>query len=252
MIIDMHTHLGIDPDKDEREEAKEWVEWLDKAGIDGALVTGLRNLLNPAEIPEDNDRIARVVRYMPDRLAGFGTVHPYANTNANSEAKRCFAELGLKGLKLHPWMQGFLNMLGPEMHSLCDVCAEHDAMLLFHDGTPNVSMPSQIAELARAHPDVTFILGHGGMMHLWRQASDAATMYSNIYVTLCGPHPAALRHICNTVPIDRLLWGSDFGFGRSIPLMLYRKDLIAQLGLDEKSYNAIMGENAARLLNLHP
>lgn len=251
MIIDTHTHLGLDGDKDEQLEVAEWFRELEGAGIDGALVCGLRGLLTPTEIPEDNDRVARTVRRRPGRLAGFGTVNPFAHTDAIVEAKRCFTELGLKGLKLHPWVQGFKNMLGPEMHALCKACAEHDAMLLFHDGTPNVSMPSQVAELAHTHPDVTFILGHSGLLHLWRQASDAAALYANIYVTLCGPHPAALRYICTTVPIERIVWGSDF-LGRDLRMVRYRKNLIAQLGLDEKSYRAIMGENAARLLGLHP
>lgn len=252
MIIDMHTHLVLNADKDERLEVAEWFENLASAGIDGALVTGLRGLMTPTEIPDDNDRVARAVRQMPNRLAGFGTVNPFACTNAVAEAERCFTELGLKGLKLHPWMQGFLNMLGPEMHALCEICAKHNAMLLFHDGTPNVSMPSQIAELARSHPDTTFILGHGGLLHLWRQASEAAALYANIYVTLCGPHHAAIQHICNTVPTGRIVWGTDFGFLRSPQTLRYKKNLISRIGLSEKSYRAIMGENAARMLNLYP
>ena len=59
----------------------------------------------------DERPAGRVRPRYPDRLTGFGTVAPRRKT-AVAEAERMFGELGLRGLKLHPWLQGFSMQSG--------------------------------------------------------------------------------------------------------------------------------------------
>jgi len=252
VIIDCHTHLCLDEPARRGVDLSAWLARLDDQGIDGAVVCGCRGLISQAELAADNELLSRAARLAPERLFPFGTVHPFASPNALEDAENCVRRLGMKGIKLHPWVQGFPNLLGKEVQDLCDLCGGLRVPLLFHDGTPNVSMPSQVAELARAHQKTTFVLGHAGLMHLWRQAAEVARLYGNVYITLCGPHPAAMRHIVRTVPVERVLWGSDYGFGVSRHLLGYRKRLVSLLDLSESARKAIMGENAARLLGWSP
>lgn len=249
MIIDAHTHYGTCFEERDGADPSRWLQLLDAEGIDGAAMSGLRSLLaaEDTSIAKCNDVLAEVVARAPRRLVAFATVHPFAGEAAVREAERCFQTHHMKGIKLHPWLQGFMRLGGREMHDLCDACGAAAKPILFHDGTSNVSMPAQIAMLARAHPQTNFILGHGGLMHLWRQAAEAAARCPNVYIVLCGPHPRALRHICDTVPTERILWGSDYGFDFANPIA-YRKKLVSLLNLDTGAYRAVMGENIAALL----
>lgn len=251
MIIDVHTHYGFCFQQRDGLDPSRWLAELHAHGIDGAVVCLSFDMRHMHDARACHDDLAQVVANSQGRLTGFGTVHPFADANFAEEAERVLKMPEMRGIKLHPWLQGFNSLGGEQMRRLCDICADFDAPILFHDGTSNVSMPSQIAKLAEAHPDTTFILGHGGLIHLWRQAAEAAALYDNIYITLCGPHPAAARHICNRVPTERILWGSDFGFGFS-HCIGYRKRIVDLLNLAPSAYNAVMGGNAARLLKWWP
>ena len=251
MIIDTHTHYGTCYEERDGLDPTRWLGTLDHEGVDGAILMTHRGLMPNADARQCNDDLAEVVSRAPHRLVAFGSVNPFAGPQSVKEAERCLTALGMKGLKWHPWVQGFLYVGGEEVHAICDLCGSQDAPILFHDGTPNVSMPSQVALLAKAHSETVFILGHAGLMHLWRHAAEAAALHENIYITLCGPHPAALRHICREVPTERLLWGSDYG-PSFVNLINYRKKLIGLLGPDQEQYNGIMGGDAARLLRWRP
>jgi len=249
MIIDAHTHYCACYEERDGEDPSRWLAGLDAEQVDGAVLCGgFRSFWPGGGLAACNDRLARVAARAPQRLAAFGTTHPFCGEEAVPEAERCLGELGMKGIKLHPWLQGFPSLLGPEVQALCRVCEAAGSAILFHDGTSNVSLPSQIAELARAHPGANFILGHGGLLHLWRQAAEAAASIENLYITLCGPHVAALRHVCRVVPPQRILWGSDYGIDFSRAMLSYRKRLIDFAGLSRDGYEAAMGGNAARLL----
>ena len=251
MIVDTHTHYGLCFEERDGPDPTLWLEALDEEGVDGALLLALRGLLPHENVSAANDRLVEIASHAPERILPFGTVNPVDGPASVAEAERCVKTLGMKGLKWHPWLQGFWALGGDEVHAVCEVCGEAGAAIVFHDGTPNVSMPSQVAELARAHPRTTFILGHAGLLHLWRQAAEAAALYENVYVALCGPHPGGLRHICATVPTERILWGSDYGFSFD-SLLGYRKGLVGRLGLGAAEYDAIMGGNAARLFDMRP
>ena len=51
--------------------------------------------------------MARIVCYEPKKLVGFALVAPNPADRAAGELKRAIKDLGLKGLKLHPSLQGF-------------------------------------------------------------------------------------------------------------------------------------------------
>ena len=251
MIIDVHTHYGLCYEERDGLDPTNWLADLRAEGIDGAVVCLSFDVRGMADIRSCHDKLARVIARAPKRLIGFGTVNPFAGPEFAEEVERVLKVLKLRGIKLHPWIQGFNSLGGREMDTLCEICAGLGAPIMFHDGTSNVSMPSQVAKLARSHPGTTFILGHGGLIHLWRQAAEAAAVLKNVYITLCGQHPAGIRHILQRVPVERILWGSDFGFSFSNPIG-YRKRMIDTLDLDPSTYTAVMGDNAARLLRWSP
>lgn len=187
--------------------AEEFVTFLDRSGIDAAVVLSHDGLFNPT--PEANDAVASFVSYDPDRLFAFGTVSP-RRPDAAAEVERCMTELGMRGLKLHPWLQGF-SLHEPSLDPICEVVAGAGGILLSHDGTPPYSTPGQIAALARRHPDLPVVLGHGGLHDCWREALAVTRETANLFCCLCGTPPYAARTILAEAPTGKVLFGTDAG-----------------------------------------
>ncbi len=243
MIVDCHTHLVGEAYAELG--AGSLVESMDRYGVDHSVVFTLDGFFGDAR--RHNDELARFVAAHPGRLTGFASVYPRA-PNAADEVRRAVTELGMKGLKLHPWIQG-TNALEAYMEPLAEACAELRVPILFHDGTPPYCTPLQFAMLAERHPDLTVILGHSGLLDLWPEALAAGRRVPNIWLCLCGPPTYALRKLVDGVPHERIIFGSDIGFGADFQLS-HRLEQVRSLGLDPETLAAILGGNAARLLGL--
>jgi uncharacterized protein len=210
-VIDFHTHTPAWKSATwlagAAFGASEFVGFMDSAGIDAAVVLSHDGLFDPT--PEANDDVARFVAEYPERMVAFGTVSP-RQKNAVSEVERCLSDLGMAGLKLHPWLQGF-SMHEPSLDPICETLTAVGAMLLSHDGTPPYSTPLQIAALARRHPRLPVILGHGGLHDCWREAVAATQDTPNLYLCICGTPPYAARTILAQAPPGKVLFGTDAG-----------------------------------------
>ncbi|WP_020672624.1 amidohydrolase family protein [Amycolatopsis nigrescens] len=215
-MIDFHTHTplrhagtwlgGADFG------AAEFLGFMDSAGIDAAVLLAHDGLFNAT--PESNDELAEFVRTDRSRMVGFGTVNP-RHAGAVAETERCFGDLGLGGLKLHPWLQGF-SMHEGVLDPICEVITEAGGILLSHDGTPPYATPSQIAALARRHPGLPVVLGHGGLHDCWREALAVTTETPNLYLCICGTPPYAARHILANAPRGKVLFGTDAGLSDKV------------------------------------
>jgi predicted TIM-barrel fold metal-dependent hydrolase len=244
MIVDCHTHWGMCFEDRDREDPSAWLAVLDRHGVDRAYLLGHYSLHRCDQAAADNDRLARITARAPDRFLPFGTVWPQMGEDAVKEARRCIQALGMKGLKFHPWLQGF-STADPVMSEICDIAGALGAPLLFHDGTPCYSLPEQIGGLARRFPRTRFVLGHAGLLWSWRSALEAMGR-PNVWACLCGPHMRAVEIFCRRADPDRLLWGSDFGFGFADPID-YRLSLIRRADIDDGLRERILGINPLRL-----
>lgn len=226
--------------------ADEFVAFMDTAGVDRAVVLSHDGLFDAR--PRANDELAAFVRAYPDRLVGFGTVNP-RREEAVAETRRMFTELGLAGMKLHPWLQGF-SMHEPSLDPICGVIVEHGGILLSHDGTPPYATPAQIAALARRHPRLPVVLGHGGLHDCWREALAAVLDTDNLYLCLCGTPPYAARTILAGAPPGRVLFGTDAGLSdkASQDYAVARVAEIDGWGVTADQRRAMLVDNPARLL----
>lgn len=226
--------------------ADEFVAFMDATGIDRAVVLSHDGLFNPT--PAANDDLAAFVRKHPDRLAGFGTVTP-RDPDAVAETERMFGELGLTGMKLHPWLQGF-SLHEPALDPICEVVQGAGGILLSHDGTPPYSTPSQLAALARRHPRLPVVLGHGGLHDLWREALAMIQETPNLYLCICGTPPYAARTILAQAPAHKVLFGTDAGLSdqASQDYAAARVREIDGWGITPEQRHAMLVENPARLL----
>ena len=184
---------------------------MDRLGID-------RSVILPFDLPigaRNADRFLDVAsRY--ERLISFGSVHPRdrdIDRRMDSQVKR-----GAKGIKLHPNGQ-FLSPDDDRVVHLCGCCGNRGLPVLFHCGPVGIEPKaaerrSQVARYERAiaeNPSTTFILGHSGALQ-HREAITFAARYPNTYFELSCLGLSALREVIEAVPMDRLLYGTDWPF----------------------------------------
>ncbi|MGY4719029.1 amidohydrolase family protein [Naumannella huperziae] len=249
-MIDFHTHTPIWRGTSwlggTTFSADDFIDFMDTCGIDRAVVLSHDGLFDST--PEANDDLARFVAQYPDRLIGFGTYSP-RKPSAAAEIERTFTELGLRGVKLHPWLQGF-SVHEVALDPILEVVATHNGLVLCHDGTPPYATPTQIATLARRHPNVPIILGHGGLHDLWREALICTQDTENLYLCICGTPPYAARTILDRAPAHKVLFGTDAGLSdkASQDFAVARIREIDEWGVTPEQRQAMLVDNPRRLL----
>lgn len=248
MIVDTHTHWGIVWEDKYSTNPSEFLKICDRHDVDSAALMGHRGLTRDSDITKCNDIIKETCNNSDGRLFPIATVHPSFGDECLREFERCATDLDMRGLKLHPWIQGF-STSDPVMDELCELCAQYDVPMIFHDGTPCYSMPSQIGGLAQRFPATKFVLGHAGLLELWRSALSLARRCQNLYVTLSGPHLAGIQALIDGIDDDRILWGTDFGFGWADSIE-YRKGLLDIAVMPDYLREKVMGGNAVKLFGL--
>jgi uncharacterized protein len=249
-MIDCHTHMpgGLGFLAATSFTARDQLAFMDRHGIDVSVVLTHTGLLFPS--PAENDAMAGYVAADPARLIGFATVDP-RRADAAEELERCVRERGLRGLKLHPWLQGFC-VHDPFMDPVCEAAARLGVPILFHDGTPPYSLALQIAVLARRHPSVRMVLGHGGLHDAWREALVALETTPNLWTCLCGIPPYAAAHVICNGPLERIVVGTDAGLADAAgqPYAAARIAEWGRLDVTAGQREAILVDNPRRLLGL--
>ena len=243
-IIDTHTHFpghtfGQTPKTGAQLRAE-----FEAEGFSAAWIMTTDGLLsNPAR---HNDLLYEGVRKHLDFFTPFCTVNPHDGAaKAVKELERCAGSLRMKGLKFHPWLQSF-SLSHPAVEPILRRAGELGMPVLFHDGTPPYSTPLQIASVAERVPDTTVILGHSGLDDLWEDAILASRRHSNIRLCLCSPSAGVIREIIRRVPPERLMFGSDSGFGPGLGKAAIAK--IRGAKASARAMNLIFSENAMRLM----
>jgi predicted TIM-barrel fold metal-dependent hydrolase len=246
-VIDFHVHQPpARPDGTAPYGPLEYADFASQLGIELSAVFTFDGLRHPGQAA--NDSLAAFAAAGPERYVAFATVSP-TDPHAADEIVRCVREHGMRGVKLHPWVQGF-SAHTPGLDPICAVAAELGVPVLFHDGTPPFSAPLQLATLARRHPRTTIVLGHGGLHDLWREAAVAVESAPNVHVCLCATPPYAMRALIARLPLERVLFGTDGGLAAE-PRQQYVALRVRQLDglrLTERQRQAILADNPRRLL----
>ena len=187
------------------------------------------------------------------RLLPGATIHPRDPNRV--ESLRQQAARGASALKLHPAVQRFY----PDSRDLDPVYAECGRLglpVFFHGGragiepeyTHRFTVIRHYEDAVARHPEVDFILGHGGA----RDVADAiplAQAYPNVWLGIHGQGISVLREMIDRVGSGRLLFGSDWPFyhlGASLAKVL----IVTEGRPDER--RAILRSNAESLLQAQP
>ena len=203
----------------------------------------------PHQVGSVNGFLFRLASTAQGRLIPFGTLHP--DCEAPEREVDEILSMGMKGVKMHPDMQGFA-INEPRSFRLLEACGNR-LIVLYHTGDDryHFSNPEELIPALEAFPETTFVGAHMGGYTMWEEATRAlAGRYENLYVdissTMFALPPEKVRELVRAYGADRVLFGTDF------PMWRPKEELARFYGLEltHEEERKILYNNAAKLLNL--
>ncbi len=240
LTVDAHNHIGVRHGASQT--GSELVAKLDAAGVDKAVIFPF------VEGTVDNGVIVEAMTTHPDRLIPFCNVNPWDENRAIEELRHCVEDLGFKGVKLHPTIQGY--RLGD--HGLVDpiFAAARDLGIVVtsHGASDLWNNPAEFAEMARTFPTVPLLMVHMGMFWSTDHAIEAAHANKNLYLDTSRAPLAEIALAVKRVGPEKVIWGTDSPFVDYVGE--FQK--MTRVTDDRAGYELIVGGNIARLLRMSP
>lgn len=195
------------------------------------------------------------------QLIPFVTANPavMSSDDAREHLAEAFGDWGARGLKIHP-IGIRTHVEDPGMEGVYDACEEAGVPIVFHSG-PDVrglgfAEPERFGPLARRRPGLRMVIAHlgGGS---WRSTLALAEAHPHLWFDIteivmfigatAGPSAEELVALIRGVGIERIVTGSDFPW--YTPAV--HAEIVSSLpGLSAAEVDALLGENAARLLGV--
>lgn len=272
MIIDFHVHTAYyetttkDYDDLIRRAWGDRMDWMiqtysspegflglmDEAGIDYAVI--LAELAPITTGIADNEYVANFCSKSP-RLIPFASINPYTSTLPAKELERLVQDQGFRGLKLYPTYQHYypndahIYPLYAKAQELGIPVSLHIGSSVFTGARLKYGDPITIDDVAVDFPQLVLLMCHSGRPFWYDKAFALARLHENVYMEVAGLPP---QRLLNYFPeLERLahkvIYGSDWP---GIPTIKENIQALKGLEISEDSKRKILGENAARLLNI--
>ena len=279
MIIDAHVHICPPEVRDNRDaylpnepefaaiykdpKAKlvggaELIQIMDEQGVDKAVVFGFP-WRKKDNFQLNNDYVLDAAKRYPHRLIPLGcfdATHP----KARHEAERCLLAGALGIGELAFYSAGIDEESRKALLPLAKLCAEAKALVSLHTNEPighaypgkSPMTLSQLYSLLQATPNTRWLLAHlgGGLPFYAFLKKEVQETLANVWFdTAAMPflyRPQALPAMAEAVGLDKLLLGTDFPL---LPPTRYFREF-ENSGLDQNERGAVLGLNAAKLLEL--
>lgn len=225
-IIDTHAHIY--PDKIAAKAAQSIGDFYEiPMAMDGTVASLLRQgeeagierfLVHSVAVTWErahaiNDFLARTVAEHPDKMIGFGTMHP-EHPEMEKELDH-IVSLGLRGVKLHPDFQHFC-LDDEDAVRMFRAMAERRLPLLVHTGDKRYpySAPERMARALDRVPELTAICAHLGGWSVWNDAWRVLAGRDNVYVdcssSLYAMKPEDAAEVIRRYGADRVFFGTDY------------------------------------------
>jgi len=220
-----------------------------------------------------NRDVADWVRDYPEILIGFGSVNPSKDRAYVEGTLEALERMNVQGIHLLPHAQFFNPSDNENMAVLFDHCRRTGSVIMSHSGCG--AGPFEIPELCRnarpnlwepllaKYPDVPLVLAHFGSYSkeipgIWLfEALQLGKKYRNVYADLAAvewllDRENVVREIRKTMGFNRILFGSNYPHSQAsdVSLPYIVSGIKANTHLTPKEKRKVLGENAARLLNL--
>jgi predicted TIM-barrel fold metal-dependent hydrolase len=233
---------------------------LDVSGLDRAVLLPIDCTSTRGAPIWSNEQIAELCR-MNERFIGFASVDPH-QPDAPAKLKRAIEDLGLRGLKLAPGIQGFYPN-DPALYPLYDKAQELGIPILFHAGMTweprakaGYSQPIYFEDVAHDFPELKIVLAH--LAWPWvLEAVSLALKYPNLYLdtsALYFDNPKDFIHFAMAKQVPLTVWERSLRkqlvFGSNYPRVEIKNMAAAvrSLGLSQGCLELVFRANAERLL----
>jgi len=272
MIIDFHVHTAYyetttqDYDDLLRRgwgDRTEWMiqtysspegflELMDEAGIDYAVI--LAELAPITTGIADNAYVAEFCSHSP-RLIPFASINPYTCTYPAEELERLVRDQGFRGLKLYPTYQHYypndahIYPLYAKAQELGIPVSLHIGSSIFGGARIKYGDPITMDDVAVDFPELVLLMCHSGRPFWYDKAFALARLHENLYMEVSGLPPHRLLDYFPELErlAHKVIYGSDWP---GVPTIKENIQAIKGLDMGEEAKGKILGENAARLLNI--
>ena len=240
MIIDIHNHIGLSRDGGNG-KLEDLLDNMTKYKLDKCIVFAVDEQGFEPTYKKQNDKVITACKQNPDRLIAFTRIVPSAGRAAVMEFNRC-CKLGVRGLKMKA-PDGFEPAQAKRILDL--IGDRKDFPVLVHTAHDEHSQPRVWKPLIAHYPNINFILAHGGK-DLYRQCSEIAVKYPNVYIDTSTLSYNRTRYTYENAGPEKILFASDYPYSHpawellKIELLVKNKDHLRM----------ILYENAARILGL--
>ncbi len=261
-IVDCHCHIY--PDKIAERAVRSIGEFYDipmhnggtvadmvrsekEAGVTHCIVFSVATKVKQVE--SINNFIALEVEKSNGFMTGLGTLHPDSPDIA-ADVEHLLS-LGLKGVKLHPDIQGF-KIDDYRCLKIYELCEKKGLPVLLHTGDYryDFSNPNRVKPILETYTELTVIGAHFGGWSIWEKAVEELHGYRNFYVdcssSFYGLDPKKAEELIRTYGADRVLFGTDY------PMWVPKSEVeyFNGLGLTEQEKELILYKNAKKLFDL--
>ena len=231
---------------------------MDKAGLSKSVICSIAT--KPAQFQVILDR-AKAVRdgvfgeEAAERLVQLCSVHP-EDVDFSKHLDE-IAKAGFKGIKIHPYYQGF-SLDSPKAVPFFKAVRDAGLFVISHCGldlgfaeSPMTCGPRQIAALLRSVPGLVFIAGHlggcaGNPPHSTDELLDFPECYIDTAVISVCDEDEESQRVISQWPADRIVFGTDY-FWRDVAKIA---DWVRRFRPDMEDRQKIFSLNAVRLLGL--
>lgn len=200
------------------------------------------------QVKSINDFIISEVN-LHSEFVGFATLHEDMNEDEiDGEVERVIAA-GLKGIKLHPDFQRF-DIDSKNAMKMYE-CLSEKLPVLFHVGDMryDFSSPQKLHKVANLFPRLKCVAAHFGGYSRWDEAlvlkNDGNVFFDTSSTLFRFPSDRAAS-LLTSLGYERFMFGVDF------PMWTHREELdrFFAMKLSDKMNEAILSENAERILNI--
>jgi predicted TIM-barrel fold metal-dependent hydrolase len=256
------------PGPDAEAHGARWVTELDRHGVDRAVLF--------ASSPTEMEIVGEIAAKHPLRFVPYTVVNPKASATTDL-LELLMPEYHFKGMLLFPALHDF-SIQSAEAARAIDLAKRHDLVVFVHCGKLRVgvrklvglnadfpadkSRPSELASVARANPDVRFVVPHFGS-GWFEEALELGAACRNVYTDTAGSNAWILEHDPHLSLVEafqaarmsfgaeRILFGSDSGTfprGYRADVLRAQQETMKAAGFTADEQRAVMGENLAGLL----
>jgi predicted TIM-barrel fold metal-dependent hydrolase len=256
-VFDIHTHVYPSSAGGfwrRPSSVEQLLAAMDDAGVARAAVIAIAGHISNAVVHD-----AAIA--CPDRLVAIGSVDPLA-ADAVTDVDAAVGRFGARGIKLHPRLQGLRFEHLDRIVPVARRCAHHRVPLVICTflGGPDLYRGRTLElchELAQNCPETAIVLAHAGgyrpldaLLILKANANvHVDVSFSSLYFRGSSV-PQDVEHLIRRADPRRVLFGSDFPEASIAESVAFVRGAAARAQLAPSHVDAILHDNAVRLLGL--